>query len=175
MVRQNWLPLERVTPQPGETWVALDAVADPGNLGTILRVNDAVGGRGVILLDHSTDPYDPGAVRASMGSLFSQVLVRAVFEEFAAWKLRIGVPLIGTSGAADQDYHASVYPEKMVLLMGSERQGLQEHHLALCDALVSIPMRSRAADSLNLAVATAVVLYEVLIKEETGGRYDCFG
>ena len=83
---------------PGEIWVALDEVADPGNLGTILRTNDAVGGKGVILLDHSTDPYDPTAIRASMGALFSQVLVKASFAGFAAWKRQPSVPLVGTSG-----------------------------------------------------------------------------
>ena len=161
VVRQRWLPLEQVRPQPGRAWVALDSVADPGNLGTILRTQDATGGQGVILLDQSTDPYDPSAVRGSMGALFTQDLVRASLAEFADWKQRTGCAVVGTSDRARTDYHAYHYPAALVLLMGSERQGLQEQHLALCDEVVSIPMLGQS-DSLNLAVATAVVLYEIL-------------
>jgi len=165
VVRQRWLPLAeaRLGGIPGlssGTWVALDEVADPGNLGTILRTHDAVGGQGVILLDQSTDPYDPSCVRASMGALFCQKLVKTSFAEFAAWKERTGVPVIGASGSARVDYHLFRYPPEMVLLMGSERQGLQEKHLAICDELVRIPMVG-SSDSLNLAVATAVILYEI--------------
>ena len=161
VVRQKWLPLSHARPQPGRPWVALDAVADPGNLGTILRTSDAAGGEGVILLDQSTDPYDPSAVRTSMGALFDQKIVRASFDEFAAWKKSGDWQLVGTSDKATQDYHAYRYPRALVILMGSERQGLQPQHLALCDQVVSIPMLGKS-DSLNLAVATAVVLYEVL-------------
>jgi TrmH family RNA methyltransferase len=161
VMRQRWQSLEDVQLQPGDLWVALDSVADPGNLGTILRTLDAVGGRGVILLDQSTDPYDPAAVRGSMGALFTCELVSASFEDFAAWKRSRGVALFGTSDKAPADYHACRYPDPLVVLMGSERQGLSEPALALCDAVVSIPMRGQS-DSLNLAVATAVILYEIL-------------
>jgi RNA methyltransferase, TrmH family len=161
VVRQNWQALEAQRVEPGQVWVALDSVADPGNLGTILRTLDAVGGKGAILLDQSTDPYDPSAARASMGALFTNTLVRASLADFAAWKRKQAVPVIGTSDKAKTDYHAYRYPPGLVLLMGSERQGLQEAHLALCDEVVSIPMLGQS-DSLNLAVATAVVLYEIL-------------
>lgn len=161
VVRQRWLALQAVTPRSGAVWVALDSVADPGNLGTILRTIDATGGRGVILLDQSTDPYDPAAARGSMGALFTCDLVKASFTEFADWQRANHIPVIGTSDKAQADYHAFCYPDPLVLLMGSERQGLQEHHLALCETVVSIPMRG-GSDSLNLAVATAVVLYEIL-------------
>lgn len=166
VVHQRWQPLETVRLEPGAggaagTWVVLDSVADPGNLGTILRTHDAVGGAGVILLDQSTDPYDPSAVRGSMGALFSQRLVRSSFSDFARWKRQNGYPLIGTSDKAQADYHFFRYPPALLVLMGSERHGLQEHHLALCDAVVRIPMLGKS-DSLNLAVATAVVLYEIL-------------
>jgi TrmH family RNA methyltransferase len=160
VIHQNWSALDPIRLQPGDLWVALDEVADPGNLGTILRTNDAVGGKGVILLDHSTDPYDPTSIRASMGALFSQRLVKASFEEFLAWKGRSGVSLVGTSGASELDYQEFHYPERLVILMGSEREGLAEIHIRGCDAMVRIPMAGRS-DSLNLAVATAVVIYEV--------------
>lgn len=141
-------------------WVALDAAQDPGNIGTILRTCDAVGIAGLILLANSADPYEPSAVRASMGAVFSQRLVRATWEQFATWKQQHHVPLVGTSGGATQDYQQVAYPTPLVLLMGSEREGLSPSQQAACDLLVRIPMVGRS-DSLNLAVATAVVLYEV--------------
>lgn len=161
VIRQEWTPLSEINPKPGHNWVALDSIADPGNLGTILRTTDAAGWRGVILLDSTTDPYDPTAVRASMGSLFSQKVVRADFGGFKAWVQTCGIPVIGTSGAASADYASFIYPDPMVLLMGSEREGLAQHHLALCREVVSIPMQGRS-DSLNLAVSTGIVLYEIL-------------
>ena len=135
------------------------AAQDPGNIGTILRTCDAVGVSGLILLANSADPYDPSAVRASMGAIFTQRLVRATWNDFVAWKKAHAVPLVGTSGGAAQDYQRVAFPAPMVLLMGSEREGLSPTQQAACDLLVRIPMVGHS-DSLNLAIATAVVLYE---------------
>ena len=162
VVQQHWQTLGDIDwPALGALgWVALDAAQDPGNIGTILRTCDAVGIAGLILLSNSADPYEPSAVRASMGAVFTQRLVRATWEEFANWKQQHHVPLVGTSGGAAQDYRAVAYPAPLVLLMGSEREGLSPAQQAACDLLVRIPMVGRS-DSLNLAVATAIVLYEV--------------
>jgi len=163
VIHQKWAELEDIVPQDEEIWVALDSVADPGNLGTILRSNDAAGARGVILLDQCTDPYDPVSIRASMGAVFNQVLIRASFQQFANWKKIHFIPVIGTSDKAKIDYHFFDYPNRMVLLMGSERHGLQEKHFAICDETVAIPMLGKS-DSLNLAVATALCVYEIYNK-----------
>jgi len=163
VVRQRWSNLDDVHIKSGDTWIALDSIQDPGNLGTILRTSDSAGCRGVILLDQSTDPFDPGTVRASMGAVFSQPLIKTSLPAFANWKRREGVSVIGTSDKAKLDYHRFEYPDGLVVLMGSERQGLQEQHLALCSGVVSIPMQGES-DSLNLAVATALVVYEILNK-----------
>ena len=160
LLRERWVPLDQVNLVPGDLWVALDAIQDPGNLGTILRTADAVGAKGMILLDHSTDPYDLTALRASTGAVFSQQLARATLPEFAGWKKRTAAPVIGTSGGASASYREFRYPDPLVLLMGSERQGLQTEHYALCDQVVSIPMVGRS-DSLNLSIATGIVLYEI--------------
>lgn len=160
LVRQRWDSLKDVSLSKGKDWIALDSVADPGNLGTILRTCDSAGWAGVILLDHCTDPYDPAAIRASMGAIFSQRLVRASFSDFAAWKTHEGFPLIGTSDSADADYHLLHYPSPLILMMGSERQGLDEAHMRLCDAMARIPMVGRS-DSLNLSVASAIMIYEI--------------
>jgi len=159
VVRQRMEPLSEV--ELGDTlgWVTLDAVGNPGNLGAILRTCDAVGCEGVILLGHTTDPYHPSALRAGMGAHFAQRLVRAEFAEFAAWKRQHNFSVVGTSDAAETEYRAVEYPIPVVLLMGSERQGLSAEQQAVSDLLVRIPMVG-TSDSLNLAVATSVVLYE---------------
>ncbi|MGH2459770.1 MAG: TrmH family RNA methyltransferase [Chloroflexota bacterium] len=141
-------------------WVALDAVGNPGNLGAILRTCEAVGCAGIIALGDTVDPYHPAAVRASMGAVFDQRFARTSFAEFARWKRERGYPVIGTSGGAPREYREVAYHAPVVLLMGSERLGLADEQQAVCDQLVRIPMVG-TVDSLNLAVATSVVLYEV--------------
>jgi TrmH family RNA methyltransferase len=160
VVRQRWERLESVRPTEGRCWVAVDAVQNPGNLGTIMRTCAAVGGAGVILIDQTTDPYDPSAVRATLGTLFSQRLVRTTFPEFAAWKRRHGCHVVGTSPAATMDYKAVAYRLPLVLFMGSEQRGLSIEQQASCDMVVRIPMAGRC-DSLNLGVATSIILYEI--------------
>lgn len=169
IVKQAWSPLSIVKIGAGSVWVALDSVADPGNLGTILRTADATNAQGVLLIDQSTDPYDPTAVRASMGAVFGLQLVRIGWAAFLEWKLAQGVSLIGTSSIAQEDYHYFQYPDPLIILMGSERQGLQASHLAACDHVVSIPMAGQS-DSLNLAVATALILYEVVNQRRNSGK-----
>ncbi len=160
IVRQNWQVLDALTLQPGDCWVALDAISDPGNLGTIMRTADAVGCRGLILLGHATDPHDPTAVKASMGAIFSLTLVKTDWSNFQSWKHEHSVTLVGTSDSARIDYQAVPYNYPLVLLMGSERHGLSPEMVNVCEHIVRIPMAGRS-DSLNLAVATAVMLYEI--------------
>jgi len=184
VVHQRWVDLGRTVGDDGPVappddgpvapplWVALDAVQDPGNLGTIIRTSDAAGGAGVILLGDSTDPYDPTSVRASMGSLFAQRLARTGFEELLVWSRRQGYALVGTSGTVELAYDspapalAGVYGGPLVLLLGSERQGLSPEQLSACDLVVKIPMAGRC-DSLNLAVAAGIILYEIRGRRET--------
>ncbi|MDK9697560.1 MAG: RNA methyltransferase [Siculibacillus sp.] len=146
--------------EPKGVWVALEGVKDPGNLGTIVRTVDSVGASGVILLGDVTDPFALEAVRATMGSLFHVPLFAASLADFAAWKRAHGVPVWGTHLKGAVDYRGVDWPETCVLMMGNEQSGLSDAHVELCDGIVKIPMAGRA-DSLNLAVATAVVLYEI--------------
>lgn len=141
-------------------WVALEAVRDPGNLGTILRTADAVGAGGVILVGDCCDPFSFEAVRASMGSIFAVALAEASVVDLRKWCSKQGARLVGTSLLTPQRHDGlPPHPERpTVLLMGNEQAGLSQEAAAACDALVRIPMRGRA-DSLNLAVATAVMLY----------------
>lgn len=169
VVYQRWYALRDVRPDAALCWTALDAVQDPGNLGTILRTSDAVGGGGVALVGATTDPYDPAAVRASMGAIFSQRLARTDLDELASWKTAGGWHVVGTSDSAATDYQAARYDAPLLLFMGSEREGLSTDQQRLCDEMVRIPMVGRS-DSLNLAVATAVTLYEIFNRRRAGPR-----
>lgn len=165
VVKQHWTTLAQARSSDGLCWVALAEAQDPGNVGCVIRTADAVGAAGVILLGSTADPYDPAAVRASTGAVFAQRLVRATPRELSDWKRAHGVTVVGTSGSAKADYRSGGYEWPLVVLMGSEQHGLSPEQLALCDRLVGIPMIG-SSDSLNLAVATAVVLYEVLRQRE---------
>ncbi|MBB4506219.1 TrmH family RNA methyltransferase [Rhizobium johnstonii] len=157
---QRWTPLKGVRLSEGETWVALDRVRDPGNLGTIIRTADAAGASGIILLGETTDPFSLETVRATMGSVFAVPLARATPEEFIAWRKSAGVSVVATHLAGAVDYRTIDYRKKpVVLLMGNEQSGLPEQLAREADALARIPQQGRA-DSLNLAVATAVMLFE---------------
>jgi TrmH family RNA methyltransferase len=142
-------------------WIVAQALRDPGNLGTILRTGDAVGAGGLILVDECADPFSVEAVRASMGALFTQRIAAARWEEFLPW-LRAGEgELIGTSLEAREDYQQPRYRKPAFLLVGNEQAGLPPAYAAQCDRLVKIPMLGKA-DSLNAAVATAVMAYEII-------------
>jgi TrmH family RNA methyltransferase len=157
---QRWTPLKGIRLSEGETWVALDRVRDPGNLGTIIRTADAAGASGIILLGETTDPFSLETVRATMGSVFAVSVARATPEEFIAWRKSAGVSVVATHLAGAVDYRTIDYRKKpVVLLMGNEQSGLPEQLAREADALARIPQQGRA-DSLNLAVATAVMLFE---------------
>ncbi len=148
--------------QAAPIWLVAERLRDPGNLGTMLRTGDAVGAGGLILLDDSTDPYGVEAVRASMGAIFTQRLVQARWDEFLAW-LRAGPgELVATwLGEDTKDYQAVRYAAPTFILIGNESQGLPETYAAAADVRVKMPMVGKA-DSLNAAVAGAVMAYEVL-------------
>jgi TrmH family RNA methyltransferase len=146
---------------PKEIWIGLDRVRDPGNLGTIIRTADAVGAEGIILIGDTTDPFGIEAVRATMGSIFNVRLAAASAEGFLAWRKGFGGMVIGTHLAGTQDYRDVDYAAgPWLLLMGNEQQGLPNDLAEACSQLVKIPMRGQA-DSLNLAVATGVMLFEI--------------
>jgi TrmH family RNA methyltransferase len=160
VVRQEWTPLAQAEARAGLCWLAVTQIQSCGNLGTLIRTCEAVGAAGVIFLSPGPDPHDAAAVRASMGSLFALQYARASVSEFLRWKERSHALLVGTSPAAEVDYQEAAYPQPTILFMGWEREGLSSEEQALCDLMVRIPMAGRC-DSLNLAVASSVMLYEL--------------
>ncbi|MBO0766159.1 MAG: RNA methyltransferase [Hyphomicrobiaceae bacterium] len=158
---QVWKPLPAPATVVGDgLWVGLEAVRDPGNLGTIIRTADAVGARGVALIGASVDAYSREAVRATMGSVFNVPLARASTGDGLAWVQRWRGDVVGAHPRASADFRAVAYRPPTLLLMGSEGPGLSPELSAVCTRLVRIPMPGRI-DSLNLAVATALMLYEI--------------
>lgn len=165
--REHLTPLDSLDRGSAPMWIVAEKLRDPGNLGTILRTGDAVGAGGLILIDDCTDPYSVEAVRASMGAVFTQSITTARWNEFILW-LRSGPgQLVGTSLNTQTDYQAAHYIAPVFILVGNESQGLPLPYEAACDLLVKMPMRGRA-DSLNAAVATSVMAYEVLNQARRG-------
>jgi RNA methyltransferase, TrmH family len=159
--QQNLQPLANIRPQGHDVFVALDRVRDPGNLGTIIRTADAAGAKGIILIGDTTDPFSLETVRATMGSVFAVPLVRATEAEFLSWRKSFSGLIVGTHLKGSVDYRTISYTNKpVVLLMGNEQQGLPDQLAAACDRLARIPQAGRA-DSLNLAIATGVMLFEI--------------
>lgn len=170
VVRQPDLRLDALSSKILEWGVALVAPQDPGNIGTILRTIDAVSAGGLLLLDdpdngkYCADPYHPSSVRASMGAIFWYPVVRTTFTAFASWARAQGYHIYGTSAHANTDYQAiDKYEFPLILLMGSEREGLTATQSAACEVMLRMPMKGHVT-SLNLAVATGVMLYSILSK-----------
>jgi len=146
-------------------WLVAQALRDPGNLGTMLRTGDAVGAGGLILLDDSADPFSVEAVRASMGAVFTQRVALAKWDEFLPW-LRSGPGQLVAASLRDAlPYRDAPYAAPCFVMVGNESRGLPDDYEAACDLRVTMPMKGRA-DSLNAAVAGAVLAYEVLAKLE---------
>lgn len=162
----RWTSLDALTPRAHPWAVAVTAPQDPGNIGALLRTMDAVGAGPLLLLEGGADPFQPKAVRASMGALFRHPVVRAGFPAFVAWARKQRYRVYGTSAHGRVDYRQVAYRRPMVLLLGNERHGLTADQRAACDVLVRLPMRGRVS-SLNLAVAAGVMLYAML-GEDTG-------
>jgi TrmH family RNA methyltransferase len=167
---QRWCDAASIRPAVGDLWIALDRVRDPGNLGTIVRTADCVGASGVMLVGETTDPFSLEAVRATMGSVFHVPLARLGREEFVAWRKDWPGLVAGTHLQGSVDYRTPEWRGRAVLLlMGNEQRGLPDELAGTCDVLCRIPMAGRA-DSLNLAVATALMAYEVRRHALGGGE-----
>jgi TrmH family RNA methyltransferase len=145
--------------------VALVSPQDPGNVGAILRTIDAVGASGLILLDDCVDLGHPTLIRASMGSLFWYPVAHTRWKPFAEWVQNNNYTVYGTSAHGNTEYsEVKTFLRPGILLMGSEREGLNEEQRTFCHVLLSLPMRGKVT-SLNLAVATGVMLYTMLEAE----------
>ncbi len=158
--------LARIPLRPELRVVVVDRPASPGNLGTIIRSCDALGVDGLIISGHAVDPYDPETISATTGSLFALPIVRiGGSNDLAPWLADVratlgGLRIIGTSAQADLDVADADLCAPVLLLIGNETRGLSAAYKELCDTLVTIPIVG-SASSLNVATATAILLYEI--------------
>jgi RNA methyltransferase, TrmH family len=161
IVRGGLTPPGDLPTGPGSVYVALHDIGNPGNLGTIIRTADATGAAGVILIGDTADPFAPAAVKASMGSLFAVPVAHiADAGAFYGWTSQAGIRVLATSGRADHEHWTAIYRTPLAILLGSEGSGLPAEVLELADERIRIPMTG-TSESLNLAVAAGVMLYEV--------------
>jgi RNA methyltransferase, TrmH family len=157
--RQFETGLARLDVGTERLWLALEQVRDPGNLGSVLRTADAAGAGGVILIGKTCDPFSVESVRASMGAIFATPFAQASLPDFSAWAKQNKMRVVGTSLRGTTRHDEPAADGAVVLMMGNEQAGLTAEAERACDALVRIPMRGKA-DSLNLAAASAVMLYD---------------
>ncbi|MCD8147439.1 MAG: RNA methyltransferase [Clostridiales bacterium] len=143
----------------GRTYLVLDGLQDPGNVGTIWRSADAFGAAGLLLTGHSADPYSWKTVRASMGAAFRLPVWEVTPEELQTLCRANDLPLWGTALQADTADLRQLGGGRCALAIGSEGSGLSREVLALCDGTVKIPMEPQC-ESLNAAMAATVALWE---------------
>lgn len=141
--------------------VIAEGIEKPGNLGSIMRSADGVGADGVIVCDRCTDIYNPNVVRASVGTLFTLPVVEAEGGEIFRWLKENNIQVVATSPIAKIDFTEADLRGPVAIVVGTEQLGLSENWLEGADLQVSIPMRG-VADSLNVATATTLLLYETL-------------
>jgi TrmH family RNA methyltransferase len=171
VVRQPWKRLEWIDPSKRGPlgWLLIQRIRSPGNLGTILRSAEAAGLNGAIFLTDPhgqplADPFDPAAIRAAMGGLFGIELIRASWPAANAWLKRHGIPLVGLSPDGAHSWDRAPIDGPVCLAVGEERGGLSAEIASACGISVRLPMRGRT-DSLNVAMATAVMIYELVRRQ----------
>lgn len=138
-----------------------ESIEKPGNLGTILRSSDAVGVDAAIVCDRCTDIFNPNVVRASVGTLFTQPVIEATHEELLPWLKSNGIQIVAATPHAKQEFTKTDLTGPIAIVVGTEQLGLSERWMNAADIQVRIPMKG-CADSLNVATATTLLLYEVL-------------
>lgn len=139
--------------------VVLEEPQDRGNVGAVVRTVDAAGGHGVLLVGQAVDPYDPEALRTSMGAIFTVPVVNCTAAELLAWTHANHLHLIGTSARASAEFRQVAYPRPLALVFGNERVGLSDALQAATDIMVNIPILGRA-NSLNLGASVAIMAYQ---------------
>lgn len=141
--------------------VIAESIEKPGNLGTILRSADAAGVDGVIVCDRCTDIYNPNVVRSSVGTLFTLPVIEASSTETIQYLKAQGIPIVAATPSAEKSFTEAPFIGPIAIAVGTEQLGLSQTWMQAADFTVCIPMHG-VADSLNVATATTLLLYEVV-------------
>lgn len=167
VVRFSGRPLEAFRVAADQPVLVIEGVEKPGNLGAILRTADAAGIAGLIACDTATDPANPAAIRASLGTVFTVPLAAATAEEAIAWCASHGRRVIAAMPDGKRLWHEAALSGATAILLGSEAHGLSRHWQEAADRgriafeTVRLPMRG-IADSLNVSATAAILAYEAL-------------
>ncbi|MGE5380252.1 MAG: TrmH family RNA methyltransferase [Methylocystaceae bacterium] len=140
-------------------WVAVDSLADPGNLGTIIRTAWGTGMKGLILIGDCVDPYNSKVVRASMGGIFHVPIIYADASDIKTWQAQ-GHQVIVAAAAAAHNYYDVNYPANLILVVGSEARGVSAPIESIANLSVKLPLAA-GVDSINAAVCAGVLMYEI--------------
>jgi RNA methyltransferase, TrmH family len=143
---------------PPAAVLVLDAVQDPGNLGTLARTAEALGAAGLVALPGTVDPWNAKSVRAAMGATFRLPVVQAAWDDLEPWLRARGVAVLAADAAGGP---LDPPPPRAALVLGNEGAGVSPETAARADRTVAIPLRGRA-ESLNVAAAGAILLHELL-------------
>ncbi|MCH9627668.1 MAG: 23S rRNA (uridine(2479)-2'-O)-methyltransferase [Chlamydiales bacterium] len=167
VAKQSHLTLASLKPSARPFYVIAEAIEKPGNLGTILRSSDATGVDAVIVCDKCTDIHNPNVVRASVGTLFTQPVVEAGGEETLQWLREQNIALLAATPSAKKEFTDVDLTQGVAIVVGTEQYGLTKRWMEGADLQVKIPMQG-VADSLNVAMATTLLLYEVIRQRRHG-------
>ncbi len=154
------IPEEQGTVRKSQSYLVLDGVQDPGNVGTILRSADAMGADGLILVNGCADPWGWKTVRASMGASFRLPIWEMEVDSMVEMLQEEGIPLYATALREDTRDIREMNLRGSAMIIGSEGRGVSDDLLGRCQSTVKIPMRQRC-ESLNAAVAATIVLWEM--------------
>jgi TrmH family RNA methyltransferase len=159
---------DRLSGSPDALFLVVDAVEKPGNLGALLRSADAVGVTGLIVASPGVDLFNPNAIRASLGAVFTVPLAAGAPEEAIAWLKGKGVRIVVTTPNAATRYSDANLTRSAAIVVGREDTGVSRPWIEAADLAISIPMRG-AVDSLNVSAAAAILLYEALRQRDAIG------
>ena len=149
--------------------IVAEAIEKPGNLGTILRSADAAGVHAVIVCDGCTDIHNPNVVRASIGTLFSVPVVEAASTDVLAWLRDKQIAALAATPHAEREYTAVDLTRGVAIVVGQEQAGLSARWMESAELQVKIPMLGQA-DSLNVAAATTLLLFEAVRQRRAAGQ-----
>lgn len=168
---QRHLALEEISVPEGvpSLFVVAESIEKPGNLGTVLRSSDAAGVHAVVVCDRCTDVHNPNVVRASVGTLFTVPIIEAKGDETLQWLKKRKVAIVAATPEAAIEYTAADLTGPLAIVVGTEQLGLSGRWMDSADLQVRIPMFG-VADSLNVATATTLLLYEVVRQRKSPGE-----
>lgn len=161
LIRPRYAQLQDFTPRDNALILVLETVEKPGNLGAILRTADAAGVDAVIVADPRTDLFNPNAIRASLGCIFSVPLYSCNTQECIQWLKKHHITIFCTYLKASIDYLDADFRGASAIVMGTEATGISQAWVDAADQNIIIEMNG-IADSLNVSVSTAIVTFEAI-------------